>query len=73
MIGRKLRIRISDADLETAVRYVQASIPAANQMYRTRVVARRERNAAEKQARDAADASQLEQARERLRRLNESG
>jgi hypothetical protein len=56
-------------DLESAVRWVEASLDSANQLFRSRVLARRQLEAERLQQQQAAAQAELEAARERLRNL----
>lgn len=67
--GNKLRMFIEDRDIEAAARYIEQSIPLANQKFESQVLSRRRREAELKQEQGAAATARLEQARDRLRRV----
>jgi hypothetical protein len=73
VVGNKLRLFVEDRDIEAAARYVGQSIPLANQKFESQVMARRRRETAQKQEQEAAATARLEQARDRLRRVSNSG
>lgn len=68
VVGNKLRLVIEDRDIEAAARYVEQSIPLANQKFESQVMARRRREDEQRQQTDAAATARLDQARDRLRR-----
>lgn len=70
VVGDKLRLVVEDRDIEAAARYVEQSIPIANQKFESQVIARRRREAVQRQEQEAAATARLEQARDRLRRAS---
>ena len=70
--GDKVRIPIEDRDVEAAVSFIAASVSYANQRFESQVLVSRQRQAALKQEQEAAQTAQLEQARERLRKVTNS-
>jgi hypothetical protein len=70
LVHDRVRITVPDRDLEAAVTYVEESIRAANQKFNTQVMTRRRREAAEREAQEAANQQQLKDARDRLNRLS---
>jgi hypothetical protein len=73
VVHDRVRITVPDGDLESAVRWVEASIAEANEKYRLRVLPRLQQEAERVRALQVAERSQLDSARERLRQLNEPG
>lgn len=72
VISDMIRITVPDADLESAVRWVEAAAAAANQKYETYVVARARQREAERQAAGAEAAASIQRAQERLRKMDEA-
>lgn len=72
LIGNKLRMFMEDRDVEAAARYIEQSVPLANQKFEAQVVARRRREADQATEQEAASMARMEQVRERLRKLNGS-
>jgi hypothetical protein len=72
IVGNKVSMVVEDRDVEAAARYVQQSIPLANQKFESQVLAKRRREAAQRQEQEAATAARMEQARDRLRKLDSS-
>jgi hypothetical protein len=60
---------VEDRDIEAAVNFIAASVSHANERFESQVLSRRQREAALKQEQEAAQAAQLEQARQRLRKI----
>jgi hypothetical protein len=70
IVGNKLRLLIEERDVEAAARYIEQSVPIANQKFESQVMARRRREAMQRQQQEDAAAARLEQARNRLRRAS---
>ena len=67
--GNKVLMPIEDRDIEAAVSFIEASVSYANQRFESQVLAKRQREAEQKKEREATQAAQLGQARERLRKI----
>jgi hypothetical protein len=72
LYGDRLCFLVPDMDLESAVRWVKASVPVANQKYYTHVLARRRREEAYQQDQEKQEEARLQRARERLNALGDS-
>jgi hypothetical protein len=70
LIGNKVRMFIEDRDVEAATRYMEQSIPLANQKFDSQVLSKRRREATQRQEQEAATSARIEQVRERIRKLN---
>lgn len=68
--GKKLRFTVPNDDMESAVRWVEKSIEAANQKFDAQVLSKRRREAEAQQAAATAEEQQLREARERLNKLD---
>lgn len=72
LFGDRFRMVIEDRDLEAAVRWVEQSIPIANQKFELQVLAKRRREDEHRQQQEAAKEARLQDARARLDRLGSS-
>jgi hypothetical protein len=72
LLGNRLRMVMEDRDLEAAVRWVEQSIPIANQKFELQVLAKRRREDEQRQQQEAAKDARLQEARTRLNRLGSS-